>query len=128
MQWNKELSKTAGNESLENLIHKLDLVDKELSGVKRRSEIKEYSKELGRVTKGSPTPLIDTGSSQLILSDVLHSLNLVTLGSDYFKIEPSAVEKQNFDEDFMKTLKDTQMNTAKKLLTRIKKETKTEDK
>ena len=77
-------------------------------------------------------------SSDLILADVLHSMSILSIPGDegLFSFKAEELKQVNlnlliivqlsagFDSSFKNTLKDTQINTAKILMNRLRKEIK----
>ena len=63
----------------------------------------------------------------LILTDVLHTINLMITKNENFETSIEDFKLQNFDSDFLETLKGTQLNTLKSLFNVINKDLKFED-
>jgi len=112
------------------LIKKLDLADQQLDHNLTNSQT-YFSENLksghGMVEMPSQANKGNIEKRHLILTDVLHTINLMITKNENFETSIEDFKLQNFDSDFLETLKGTQLNTLKSLFNVINKDLKFED-
>ena len=113
------------NPHLTTLMDKLEMVETELTNDKGEDD---YSEFMNTQKQHQLSSKAHSQNSHLILSDILHSFSLASVGSGNLDLESDEMEKLNLFTEISDTLHGTQIKTAKRLLSRIQTQMKVEHK